>query len=97
MPKVARQGDHLDVAVLGAQRLRNGQGVVAAAVVDIHDFAAEPALQAQPFDDLGQVGMQARQSGALIVNRHNDRRAPLRRAAARWRDRRLGVRKLLPS
>ncbi len=75
LAEIARQRHHLDVERGGRQRARDGQRVVGAAVVDIDDFAGEPARRGKLLRHLDQAGVHARQRSGFVVGRNHDRQA----------------------
>ncbi len=82
LAEVARQRHDLDVQRARGQALRDRQGLVAAAVVDINHLAGERAGGAQLTGDVDELGMQARQRAGLVVQRNDDRKPGARQQTA---------------
>ena len=73
LAEIARQRNHLDVDAVRRQFAGDGERAVAAAVVDIDDFAGQRAGRGEVLRDLDEPAVHARERCRLVVERHDDR------------------------
>jgi hypothetical protein len=87
LAEISRQRNNLDVERNRGERSGDVASVVAAAIVDIHDFDIEPASGLLIARDLGDTFMQGRQPFSLVEQRHDDRQRRRQRRCSRARAR----------
>ena len=75
LAEIARQRHHLHVERIGRQFLRDAEGGVVAAVVDIDHLAGQAARGPKLAGDLDQPVMQRRQVVRLVEHGHDDGQA----------------------
>ena len=83
LAEISRQGNNLDVERDCGQRFCDVGRVVAAAVIDIHDFNTQATPGLQIARDLGNPLVQAGQTFRLIEQRHHHRQRRFGRRRSR--------------